>query len=286
MGMLDKVQGISKENYIKLTGIFGFPGSGKTTLAGTYPKPILYVSIGNDGGGVVLSKYSDDDVKSIHLDTDDKDWSIHKVFNLLKELRETEKLPYKTVVFDTWTSIEEDVITQMEKEKGSKLNLADRGTVGSMMLHLRDDLVKNAMMKNSPEYVFLGHIKTKEIVDGITGETTVKYIPKMSYNNGTVLMEKASNIMLCDRKAVVNSDGTKEVKFVTYIGANPNVDTKLRISDKDLLKTGVYVEDCTYEKIEKIKNGGKTEKINFVELTNNEESVSNNPFEKKGDNEW
>ena len=32
----------------------GKPKSGKTMISGTYPKPLLYVSVGNDGGGRVL----------------------------------------------------------------------------------------------------------------------------------------------------------------------------------------------------------------------------------------
>ena len=55
MKMLDKVQGISNIPSNKLDVILGFPGSGKTTLAATYPKPLLYVQIGNDGGGIVMN---------------------------------------------------------------------------------------------------------------------------------------------------------------------------------------------------------------------------------------
>lgn len=39
----------------------GKPKSGKTIIAGSYPKPMLYVSVGNDGGGrVLLTKYRKD----------------------------------------------------------------------------------------------------------------------------------------------------------------------------------------------------------------------------------
>ena len=37
---------------------FGKPKSGKTLIAGSYPKPLLYISVGNDGGGrVLMTKY-------------------------------------------------------------------------------------------------------------------------------------------------------------------------------------------------------------------------------------
>ena len=45
----------------KIDFFFGKPKAGKTLIAGSYPKPLLYVSIGNDGGGRVLyTKYRDD----------------------------------------------------------------------------------------------------------------------------------------------------------------------------------------------------------------------------------
>ena len=44
----------------------GKPKSGKTMIAGSYPKPLLYVSVGNDGGGRVLfMKYRDDIEKGL-----------------------------------------------------------------------------------------------------------------------------------------------------------------------------------------------------------------------------
>lgn len=52
--ILSTAKGISQIPTNKLDVIMGFPGSGKTTLASTYPKPMLYVQIGDDGGGIVL----------------------------------------------------------------------------------------------------------------------------------------------------------------------------------------------------------------------------------------
>ena len=44
----------------------GKPKSGKTMIAGSYPKPLLYVSVGDDGGGRVLyMKYRSDVEKGL-----------------------------------------------------------------------------------------------------------------------------------------------------------------------------------------------------------------------------
>ena len=76
----------------------GKPKSGKTMIAGSYPKPLLYCSVGNDGGGRVLqTKYLDDVQKGLikvkNLKNDpvvngkiDKT-SIEKLAMLLAELR-------------------------------------------------------------------------------------------------------------------------------------------------------------------------------------------------------
>ena len=126
MSMLDLVQGISKEPHNNFTVIMGKPGSGKTTVAGTYPKPMLYVSIDTDGGGEVLKCYSDDEIKTIQLNSDDPTvpGAKHiqtKIMELLNELSQPH--PYKTVVLDAYSSIEEGVALFWEKMKGKKLNL-------------------------------------------------------------------------------------------------------------------------------------------------------------------
>ena len=54
--LLDLVKPISTAVHNKLTVILGKPGSAKTTASGTYPKPILYVQVGKDGGSEVLKK--------------------------------------------------------------------------------------------------------------------------------------------------------------------------------------------------------------------------------------
>jgi hypothetical protein len=54
MGFLEQAKGISSIPSNNVDIILGFPGSGKTTLAATYPKPMLYIQIGNDGGGIVM----------------------------------------------------------------------------------------------------------------------------------------------------------------------------------------------------------------------------------------
>lgn len=271
MGLLDLAKGISTEAHNRVTIIVGKPGCGKTTTAGTFPKPMLYVALDSDGGGEVLKCYSDNDVKVLTLKADQPGTpgAKHlqaKVMDLLKELKGPH--PYKSVVFDAYSSIEENVVNFSEKVKGKKLSLDERGSVATLMLNLRNELVE--LSRGDVEYVCICHVKTKQCVDSTTGETTEMIIPKMSYNNGNILMERASAVIYSVRRTVVNDDGTRVVKFLTYVGAHPNMDTKLRTKGK-MSTTGMYVENLTYEKLQALMNGTDAieQKINVVETPKN-----------------
>lgn len=281
MSMLDLVQGISKEPHNNFTVIMGKPGSGKTTVAGTYPKPMLYVSIDTDGGGEVLKCYSDDEIKTIQLNSDDPTvpGAKHiqtKIMELLNELSQPH--PYKTVVLDAYSSIEEGVALFWEKMKGKKLNLDERGSLGTLMLNLRNKIVE--LSRGDVQYVAICHIKDKKTTDNTTGEESTMIVPKMSYNNGNVLLERASNVMYCSKRTVINEDGTRRVAFLTYVGAHPNMDTKFRTEGK-LLETGLYIENATFDKLEELRKNNKSiekmEKLNVVES-------QENPFSEEKEN--
>lgn len=281
MSMLDLVQGISKEPHNNFTVIMGKPGSGKTTVAGTYPKPMLYVSIDTDGGGEVLKCYSDDEIKTLQLKSDDPTvpGAKHiqtKIMELLNELSQPH--PYKTVVLDAYSSIEEGVALFWEKMKGKKLNLDERGSLGTLMLNLRNKIVE--LSRGDVQYVAICHIKDKKTTDNTTGEESTMIVPKMSYNNGNVLLERASNAMYCSKRTVINEDGTRRVAFLTYVGAHPNMDTKFRTEGK-LLATGLYIENATFDKLEELRKNNKSiekmEKLNVVES-------QENPFSEENEN--
>jgi len=290
MSMLELAKGISSSKHNDFTVIAGKPGSGKTTLAGTYPKPLLYVAIDTDGGGEVLKNYDDKDVKVIELSSDKvgEQGAKHiqtKVMALLEELITT-KHPYKTVVIDAYSSIEEGLVIYLEQQKGKKLSIDERGVVGNLMTKLRDKVV--ALSLTGVSVVVVTHIKNMETTDNTTGEKSIMIVPKMSYNNGNILLERASNVMYCCRKTIINPDGTRRVGFLTYIGAHPNIDTKLRLSNDCTLTKGTYIEDLTYEKLQEVIKGGskKVEKLEKINVVESQENPFNEETKKDEGEDW
>ena len=284
--ILSRAKGISSIPENKLDVICGFPGSGKTTLAATYPKPMLYVQIGDDGGGIVMSNWSDEDISYILLETDSEGTIYVKLMKLLDEMEANNGAGYKTVVIDAYSSIEENMIQIATQSKGKALTWDERGAITQAMVNLRDKIVK--LSKKTPtKYVEITHLKTTDSTDNISGETTIRYIPKMSSGNGNIMLERANNVMYCARKVCVGEDGKPVVKFLTYLGAHPNIDTKFRYKSKEMDdKKGIYIENCTYDKIEALKNGNLDNKeINVIESMNEPEEKTENPFQKEN-NQW
>lgn len=196
---------------------------------------------------------------------------------------------YKTLVIDAYSSIMENMEQIATSAKGKTLNWDEREAITNAMVALRDKIVK--FSKLTPcRVVEITHLKSTDSTDNISGETTTRYIPKMSKANGNIMLERSNNVMYCARKACVGEDGKPEVKFLTYIGAHPNIDTKFRYKSAEISdKKGIYIENCTYDKLEQLKTGDfKPEKIEIIEPTVAEESEEikpANPFQKEN-NQW
>lgn len=276
MGFLEKAKGISQEKRNDFTVIMGKPGSGKTTLAGSYPKPILYVTIDTDGGGEVLKGYSDDEISVIALTNDvvGTQGAKHvqtKCMELINELK-TSQHKFKTVIFDAYSSIEEGLVRYLIKLKGKNLSIDERGAVSQLMTDLRDSVVE--LSRQDVAVVAICHIKDKETTDNTTGDKSTMLVPKMSYTNGNILLERASNVMYCSKRTVIRDDNTRDVAFLTYVGAHPNIDTKIRVKGKTKT-TGMYIENLTYDKIKDIIDNNDDDK-NVKQLKVIETQV--NPF--------
>lgn len=280
MSLLKAAMGISHEKPNDITYIMGPPGSGKTTLAGTWEKPMLYIQVGSDGGAVVLQGYTDDEVQSITLEKEDfsKEGSKHsyaKLIPILKELEGEHK--YKTVVIDAYSSIEEELVEFLMVKKGKRLDFDERADINKLLIGLRDRIVK--LSRNGVHYVLVSHTKNADITDSLTGKKIVKIIPKGTENNGKLMLERAHTVLYCSKKAVQSASDEFGVEFVTYVGAHPNIDTKVRTS-KPLDVSGFYVKDLTYEKLLNITQ------LKAVENIIEENDDIANPFEVNTKNEW
>lgn len=250
----------------------GKPKSGKTLIAGSYPKPMLYVSVGDDGGGrVLMTVYRDDIEKGLikvkNLRNDPitngkiKKTSIEKLADLLWELKSPGAPKFKTIVIDTIGALQDDYKAYMEFCKGGKqLSTNEWGDVSKMVLNIKDNM-KRFSEEMQVQFVWISHVKEMEMYETSGLNKELRIIPDLTKNSGTKYMKDASNIFYCCRKTVLDDKGQKTVKFLVYVGPHPLIDTGTR----DMaLKVGDFVEDFTYDKWQELVKAGRLTSVNIV----------------------
>lgn len=242
----------------------GKPKSGKTLIAASYPKPLLYVSIGNDGGGrVIMTKYRSDvekgliKVKNLRNDMPVggkiKETSCDKLAKLLRDLRDANADKFKTIVIDTFAALQDDYKVYLETTKGGKaLSMQEWGDVAKMVLNLKDNM-KRFSEEQGVTFVWITHTSEQELTETSGLNKEIRIIPDLTIKTGIKCMKDASNIFYCCRKTCLNDKGEKEVKFLTYVGPHPLMDTGTRDM---LLETGEFIEDFNYDKWQALIKAG------------------------------
>ena len=268
----------------------GKPKSGKTLIAASYPKPLLYVSIGNDGGGrVIMTKYRSDvekgliKVKNLRNDMPVggkiKETSCDKLAKLLRDLRDPNADKFKTIVIDTFAALQDDYKVYLETTKGGKaLSMQEWGDVAKMVLSLKDNM-KRFSEEQGVTFVWITHTSEQELTETSGLNKEIRIIPDLTIKTGIKCMKDASNIFYCCRKTCLNDKGEKEVKFLTYVGPHPLMDTGTRDM---LLETGEFVEDFNYDKWQALIKAGVldetkvlTPEVNTAVDTNDDETSEN-----------
>ena len=250
----------------------GKPKSGKTMIAGSYPKPLLYCSVGNDGGGRVLqTKYLDDVQKGLikvkNLKNDPvvggkiAKTSIEKLAMLLAELRKPDADKFKTLVIDTIGALQDDYKTYLEFMKGGRsLSQQEWGDVAKMMLNIKDNM-KRFSEETGITIVWVTHTSEQELFETSGLNKELRIIPDLTIKTGIKYMKDASNIFYCCRKTVIEPSGERTVKFLTYVGPHPLMDTGTR---DILLSKGDFVEDFDYNKWQRCVKAGKLDAANVL----------------------
>lgn len=235
----------------------GKPKSGKTLIAGSYPKPLLYISIGNDGGGrVLLAKYRQDiangQIKVKNLKNDPivngkiQTTSVEKLAKILAELRKPDADKFATIVIDTVGALQDDYKSYLEFSKGGKpLSQQEWGDVAKMVLNIKDNM-KRFSEEQGTIFVWCTHTSEQEVYETSGLNKEIRIIPDLTIKTGVKYLKDASNIFYCCRKTVIGKNGERDVKFLTYVGPHPLMDTGTR--DIVFLPKGEFVENFTYDK--------------------------------------
>lgn len=256
----------------KIDFYIGKPKSGKTRIAGSYPKPLLYISIGNDGGGKVLltsypAQIKNGDIKVKNLRNDMPvngkiaKTSIEKLAGIFAELRKPDADQFKTIVIDTVGAMQDDYKAYLEFAKGGRsLSQQEWGDVAKMMINIKDNMKRFSEEKDCT-IVWVSHTSEQEVYETSGLAKEIRIVPDLTIKTGVKYMKDASNIFYCCRKTILKPDGQRDVEFLTYVGPHPLIDTGTR---DILLEKGDFVKNFSYVKFQEMITAGKLDTTNVI----------------------
>jgi len=256
MGILDRIQKPSELSYSNVTVIMGPIGSGKTTIASSYPKPILFVSVADkvetdkNGDDVLIG----DSGEQVLIELEGEGIDVLRVKNgyeaieVIKDLKATNDTHYKTIVLDAISTIEDEMAMTIarrkntkNKESGGGLSFDDWNNIKAQIYPVYE-AYENYSLRPDTEVVIISHVKDMEKTSKTTGDKYTKTIPNLTQSNGTRLTKDAKNVWYVEQVSV---DGVEGV-YRTTLAGHPFMDLKTRTNGAKI--NSKYIDDLTYDK--------------------------------------
>ena len=131
------------------------------------------------------------------------------------------------------------------------------GDVAKMVLNIKDNM-KRFSEEKGVTFVWCTHTREQEVYETSGLNKEIRIVPDLTIQSGVKYLKDASNIFYCCRKTVIAKDGSKDVKFLTYVGPHPLIDTGTR---DIMLSSGTFVENFTYDKLQKFINAGSIDGV-------------------------
>lgn len=245
-GIVDRIVGISETLGDVSMIIYGRSGTGKTTVASTFPKPILILDIKEEGTDSIAD-YSDDEIKVLPVESWD---DVEQIYWYL----ESGKHPFKSVVIDTVTQMQE-ICLKGELQKAGKDFASQQiwGNVAGLMktwtLNFRD--------LPGLQVAFLGQDRVHETDSDDDDEQIDPSVgPRLSPSVASTLNAAVKVIGYTYIQEVVkktSSGITRTKEYRLRVGPHPYYITKIRKpKDKECPE---YIPDPTFDKIVDIMKG-------------------------------
>lgn len=234
MGILDSAVDIKELGQRNLWVLYGKSNTGKTYVASTFPKPMLYIQIGDDGSNTIAHV---DGIKAISIG------SVEDFKRLASELQKDKR--YKTIVADTFSMVVNEWTQQKVTTKGKKMT---QQLWGDLKIE-QEELIKSMHKLAKKHIVVLTCHESTDSIEGMEDEISPDVRPSVSKGARTYLEGMANYGIHLTKvsKEVIKGNTTKEViKYAADIGPNPYYWTKLQIDPS--IKVPARIVNPTYDK--------------------------------------
>lgn len=239
--MIEGVKPISELPEGKLVVTYGRSGSGKTWFGGTFPKPLLLLKVGDDGGNTI-KKVDDVYVKEITI--------IGQLKDTLKSLLKDEE--FVTVFVDTFSLLVNEWKNENIISKKKKMTQQAWGDLATDT----EECVRLAHKLSKKKWVVLSCHEVTDTVEGMEDELLPDV--RCSVSKGVrSYLEGMANYglhMVKIQKEVENKKGETELKvrYAADIGPNPYYWTKIQADPS--IKVPKRIINPTFDKLMSIVN--------------------------------
>ena len=242
MGQIDKAVDIGDLGQRNLWIIYGKSGSGKTEVLSTFPKPLLYLQIGDDGSNTIKGK---EGIKAIKV----KD--LAQLKEILIEAR-TNKA-YATVALDMFSMVVNEWIDANAVQKKKRMTQQMWGDIKTDT----DELTKLTHILSETKIVVLTCHEVSDSFEGMEDEIAPDIRPNVGKGSRTYLEGMANygihtTIIMKDKE---QPDGStqQEPVYAAHLGANPFYWVKTQKPSE--IKLPKIVLNPTYSKIMRLLSG-------------------------------
>lgn len=238
--ILDSAVDIKELGQRNLWVIYGKSNTGKTHLAATFPKPLLYLQIGDDGSNTIANV---EGVKAIPITT------VEDLKSVAEELRKDKK--YRTVVVDTFSLVVTEWTSQKIVGKGKRMTQQNWGDLKTDT----EEIIKAWHRVAKNHIVVLNCHESMDNIEGMEDEIAPDVRPSVSKGARTYLEGMANFGIHTIRisKEITKGNTTKTVvKYAADVGPNPYYWTKLQIDPS--IKVPDRIINPSYDKIMSVIN--------------------------------
>lgn len=249
--ILSRAKPVSELELVITALFYGRSGSGKTTVAGTFPKPLLVLDIGERGTDS-LASIPDVDVITVT--------SWEELEAIYWELS-TGETKYKSVVIDAVHSMQNQAIQEArelaKKQDKDATSQRDMGQATGLMntwnYNYRD------LRDVGINVVFLAHDRLREVdtddgVDAITPEVGPNLMPNVGKTlMGAVNIIGYTYIAEVSEKKVPGKKAEVRKEYRMLLGANSVYNTKVRSPKENA--TPEFIVDPNYDKLVTVIKG-------------------------------
>jgi hypothetical protein len=238
--ILNTAVDISEVSSGKLVVLYGKSASGKTKVGSTFPKPMLYVKIGDDGVNTIKR------VSGISIVEPRTTAELKQVFEELEKDK-----TYKSVFVDTFSLLVNEWKNENVIQKGKKMTQQLWGD----LLTETEELIRLAHKLSKKKWVILSGHEVTDSIEGMEDELLPDVRISISKGARTYIEGMANfgiHTVKIQKESVDKTTGeVKEVvKYAADIGPNPYYWTKFQVDPK--IKLPNRMINPSYEKIMKL----------------------------------